>query len=97
MLFEWDETKNKINKEKHKISFETALLIFNDPYLISTLDERYDYEDERWISIGSAAGAVLLFVVNTILEDENGEEIIRIISARKAKEGERERYLQAHT
>jgi len=35
MKFEWDENKNTINKVKHKISFETASLVFNDPdYII---------------------------------------------------------------
>ena len=32
MKFEWDENKNTINKEKHKISFETAAYVFDDPY-----------------------------------------------------------------
>ena len=32
MKFEWDEDKNIINKEKHKISFETAAYVFDDPY-----------------------------------------------------------------
>lgn len=34
MKFEWDESKNVINKEKHKISFETAVYVFSDPYYI---------------------------------------------------------------
>lgn len=40
MKFEWDENKNIINKEKHKISFETAAYVFDDPYYI----EMYDFE-----------------------------------------------------
>lgn len=40
MKFEWDEEKNIINKEKHKISFETAAYVFGDPYYI----EMFDFE-----------------------------------------------------
>ena len=40
MKFEWDEDKNIINKEKHKISFETAVYVFDDPYYI----EMFDFE-----------------------------------------------------
>ena len=36
MKFEWDEHKNFINKEKHKISFETAAYVFEDPYYIES-------------------------------------------------------------
>ena len=40
MKFEWDEHKNFVNKEKHKISFETAAHVFDDPNYI----EMYDFE-----------------------------------------------------
>ena len=40
LQFEWDEEKNRINREKHGISFETALYVFQDEYFI----EMYDFE-----------------------------------------------------
>lgn len=91
MKFEWSENKNRTNKKKHGISFEVAKLIFDDPCLISVLDKRFD--EERWYSIGSSS-EIMLFVAHTVEVNENGEEIIRIISARKAQKSERERYLQ---
>ena len=38
MNFEWDEDKNTINKEKHKISLETAAYVFTDSYYIEMFD-----------------------------------------------------------
>jgi uncharacterized DUF497 family protein len=96
MYFEWDKKKNKANIQKHAVSFDSAKLIFDDPHLLSVLDNRYGYEEERWHSIGSAMSLVILFVAHTVRVDKNGEEVIRIISARKAKESERKRYLQNH-
>lgn len=94
MYFEWDENKNKINIEKRGISFEVAKLIFNDPNILSIIDDRYSV-DERWISLGNAAGITILYVAHTYEEDQYGEEVIRIISARKATKSERKRYIQS--
>lgn len=97
MYFEWDEKKNKINIQKHGVSFDIAKLVFDDPHLLSILDHRFNCQEERWCTIGSAAGRVLLLVVHTVQENEHGEEIIRIISARKAEKSERRAYLQNHS
>ena len=35
MNFEWDENKNKLNQQKHGISFEEVKTIFNDPLALS--------------------------------------------------------------
>lgn len=90
--FVWDENKNNLNKQKHKVSFETAVRIFNDPCLYvefdeknSTLDEaRYDYT-----GIIDVGGMPVLYVVAT----EAGEKT-RIISARKATAKEVSKYEQ---
>jgi uncharacterized protein len=87
--FEWDNKKNIKNKRKHGISFELASLIFHDSCLISMPDHRHN--EERWQSIGQIDG-VIIYVAHTIGEDENAEEIIRIISARKATPSEERRY-----
>lgn len=91
LIFEWDEYKNQINEKKHGITFEGASLIFRDPFLISILDDRFYYEEERWQSIGSVQN-ITIFVAHTFGENDNGEEIIRIITARAATPSEAKRY-----
>ena len=91
MRFEWDESKNTSNKEKHGISFESAQEVFDDPFHLSVIDHRYDYCEERWISIGQTV-AVQVVVVAHLYFDEEGEEHIRIISARTAASSERRQY-----
>ena len=88
MRFDWDENKNEANKRKHAISFETARLVFNDPLRTSVPDEHPD--GDRWHTLGTVDGVVLLLVVHTYREED--EEIIRIISARKATAPERRHY-----
>ena len=82
MRFVWDEGKSRRNLAKHKISFETALLVFEDPYAISSPDRIVDGE-ERWLTLGLASGIVVLVVAHTYGE-KDGEEMIRLISARRA-------------
>jgi hypothetical protein len=93
MRFVWDETKNRRNRAKHKVTFETASLVFDDPHAISTLD-RIDEGEERWQTLGLAGGIVVLLVAHTFRGD-SGEEVIRIISARKATPQERKAYEEA--
>jgi uncharacterized DUF497 family protein len=91
---EWDADKNRSNQKKHAgIDFETASRIFADPRLMLRKDRVVDGE-QRWHGIGSVRKAVLL-VVHVYREEElDGEEIIRIISAREADPRERRVYLE---
>jgi uncharacterized DUF497 family protein len=82
VLFVWDDLKNRLNRRKHGISFELAARIFADPSAVS-YGERIVDAEERWHTIGLAGGIALLLVVHTV-EQEDGEEKIRIISTRKA-------------
>jgi uncharacterized DUF497 family protein len=82
MRFEWDDGKNRRNLVKHDVRFETAVLVFDDPYALTQRDESSDDED-RWITIGAIGLGAVLLVVHTCFE-RDGEEIIRIISARAA-------------
>lgn len=91
MRFEWDEAKNSANQAKHGISFEEGKEIFEDPLHISLLDARFGYFEERWITIGAAGKQALLVAANLSFTAE-GEEVIRIISARKAAPQERMQY-----
>lgn len=90
LCFEWDEAKNRTNIVKHGISFETAKLVFEDPHVVS-FPERNVEGEERWQSLGCAGSVVILTVAHT-LNDTEGNEVIRIISARKASPTERRRY-----
>jgi uncharacterized DUF497 family protein len=90
MVFAWDETKGRTNRRKHGVSFETAVRVFDDPDAVSYLDRIVDGE-ERWHTLGLVGGIVILLVVHTI-EVQNGEEEVRIISARKASSRERTLY-----
>jgi uncharacterized protein len=91
--FEWDEAKNRSNKKKHGIDFETAQLIFDDPHCISFV-ERVSNGEERWHAIGSIENIIVIVVVHTYRE-EVSDEVIRIISARRATRHERKLYAQA--
>jgi uncharacterized DUF497 family protein len=90
MIFAWDDNKNRINRRKHGVSFEAAARVFDDPRAVSYV-ERVVEGQERWHTIGLAGGITVLLVVHTV-EEENGEEKIRIISARKTDPGERALY-----
>lgn len=84
--FDWDPAKNTGNIAKHGIGFEQAVRIFEGPVVTAT-DDRHEYGEIREISLGKLDGMVVLVVVHT---DRNG--VTRIISARRANRGERERY-----
>jgi len=90
MLFAWDEKKSRVNRRKHGVSFEAAVRVFEDSTAVSYV-ERVTSGEVRWHTIGSAGGIVILLVVHTV-EEHNGEEEIRIISARKAARSERTLY-----
>ncbi len=95
MQFTWDEQKNRANRRKHGISFETAALVFDDQYHLSTQDREVEGE-LRWQTIGMVQGKLILLVAHTLSEsvDEVKEEVVRIISARKATSQERSIYAQ---
>lgn len=85
MIYEWDPQKNQENLRKHDITLEDAREVFDDEYRIEELDDR-DYGEERWTTIGRIS-AGFVFVVYTFRDD-----VIRLISARKAKIDEQQRY-----
>ena len=89
----WDPRKARANLRDHKVSFDLAQRVFGDPEIMSRRDP-YPGE-ERWQSIGrpSSASEVVLFVVHTEpVRRSEGEEVGRIISARKATAHERRAY-----
>ncbi len=86
MNFEWDENKNKQNNDKHDIDFNEAKEIFEDEDRINYPDERKDYGEKRWITIGK----VLDFIYTVVYTLRSG--VVRIISARRANKKERDWY-----
>jgi uncharacterized DUF497 family protein len=90
ITFEWDEQKNLDNFTKHGIDFETAKEIFEDP-LVYRFIERIEDGEERWHAYGIVNGFTILMAVYTTTDDVNNE-VIRIISARKASASERRLY-----
>ncbi|MCS7037636.1 MAG: BrnT family toxin [Saprospiraceae bacterium] len=87
MDYEWDEAKNQINVEKHKVGFEEARTVFDDPYAIEL--EATHKGEYRLIRIGKTASHIILIVVYTLRGT-----VIRLISARQANKSERSLYLE---
>jgi uncharacterized DUF497 family protein len=90
MQFEWNAQKDRQNQLKHRVSFETATLVFSDPHALTVAD-RIEGDEERWHTIGMAGGTLLVLVAHTFRGVE-GDERIRIFSARKATPRERQTY-----
>ena len=88
MEFEWDDTKNRANIRKHGVSFEIARRIFEGSYL-TRLDERRDYGEPRYISVGEVDGVAIIVVAHT---KRSGR--IRLISARPASRKERQAWYE---
>lgn len=88
LMYEWDERKNKINQEKHGISFENAKRVF-EGLVLQNADTRFDYNEPRFRAIGAIESLVMV-VIYTVREGS-----IRLISARLANQKEREAYHEA--
>ena len=91
MRWTWDDAKNRVNKRKHRLSFETAQFVFDDPLSAHRPDLGSD--EERWHTIGMISGVVVI-VAHTWPEPQSGShvEVGHIISARKATTHERRAY-----
>ena len=89
--FEWDDKKAAINYRKHGVRFEEAARAFDDPFAISEQD-RIENGEQRWQTMGMTGGYLLLLVAHTVRSENEGIEIVRIISARRADRKERRRY-----
>jgi uncharacterized DUF497 family protein len=85
---EWGENKNRINIARHGLDFESVKPVFDDPLSLTALDQVVDGE-QRFRTIGAALPGVVLVAHREISE---GEELVRIISARYATSQERKAY-----
>ena len=89
MKFVWDENKNQLNIKDHKVSFQEAETVFYDPNAKIIHDPEHSSEENRFIILGLSKLLKLLVVCHCYREDD---EIIRIISARKATKNETRDY-----
>ena len=88
--FTWDARKDRLNRRKHGVSFDAAMRVFDDPSHLTEQDREVQNEP-RWQTIGIVEQNVLL-VAHTVDEED---EVIRIISARKATRSERRTYAES--
>jgi len=87
MQFEWDEAKRQENLRKHGLDFKDAPELFLNPRLVK-LDTRFDYGEDRWVAIGIIKDRIVVVVY----AEDDTNEIVRIISLRKALSYERKRF-----
>lgn len=85
MEFEWDEEKRLVNIDKHGVDFLDVCRLFEEPYLMFQ-DKRRDYGEVRSLAIGHVSARLMVIVFT------KRQETIRIISARKANEREKEKF-----
>ncbi len=91
MRYEWDEAKRNLNLRQHGIDF-ADLDQFFDSDLIILEDDRYDYNETRFLAFGLLLGRLI-----AVAYTEHGEDVIRLISARKASKYETEQYYRQIT
>lgn len=89
MFFVWDETKSKSNKTKHGVSFEEAETVFYDEYARLIGDPDHSADEDRFLLLGMSAKLRVLVVVHVY---RDADDLIRIISARRATKTEKKKY-----
>jgi uncharacterized DUF497 family protein len=86
-IYEWDEKKAKQNLRKHRVPFDEAETVFDDPLSITIRDPDHSEAEERFIDIGQSDKGRILVVSYT----ERGLRT-RLIMARLATRAERKKY-----
>lgn len=89
IVFEWDERKAEQNERKHGISFQEAQTAFEDDHARLTHDPDHSQDEDRYILLGMSAVLRILVVCHVYRENN---EVIRLISARKATKQEQQQY-----
>jgi hypothetical protein len=92
MGYIWDSAKDALNRKKHGLSLEAAIPVLEDPESYFWIDDRYDYDEERIITLGLSKQGVLVVISTEITKAEDDEKTIRIISVRKAVGAETDWY-----
>lgn len=89
ITFEWDDRKNALNKQKHGVSFQEAVIVFVDENALVLPDTEHSYAENRFVILGLSSAMRILVVCHCYREQSN---VIRIVSARKATKDERLQY-----
>jgi hypothetical protein len=89
LRFDWDPKKNRENQRDHKVSFGEAETAFADEHGLLMADPDHSEDEDRFILLGLSATLRLLVVCHTYRQED---EVIRLISARKADRSERAHY-----
>ena len=89
IIFSWDKTKAKSNFIKHKISFEEAKTVFDDGNARLIYDPEHSKSEDRFILLGLSCNLKILTIIHCYKDGENN---IRIISARKSTKSETIQY-----
>ncbi len=87
--FEWDENKNSLNKKKHGIAFKEAQTVFSDENALLLHDPDHSQAEDRFILLGLSSNIQMLVVCHCYRKND---EVMRIISARKATRSEQKQY-----
>ncbi len=90
LSFEWDERKNRANTSKHRVSFEEARTVFYDEEALLLADPGHSNKEDRFILLGMSGFLRTIVVCHCYRK----QEVIRIISARRANRQERDQYLK---
>jgi len=93
LKFEWDPEKARINEAKHGVAFSEACYVFTDESALSLLNGEHSEKEERWITLGKIREGKLILVIHTF-RNIKGNEVVRIISARKPTKREEGQYFQ---
>lgn len=89
LVFEWDDRKEKANRKKHGVSFEEARTAFYDEDALVFSDPDHKEDEDRFILLGLSLKPRVVVVCHCFRENES---VIRLISARKADDGEEQEY-----
>ena len=87
MRYEWDEAKRHANLRKHGIDFAGIERVFAGP-TFTILDDRFEYDEPRFLTFG------LLRSQAIVVAHTESDEVIRLISARKANKDEEAQYFK---
>jgi len=87
--FEWDAIKNETNKKKHGVSFEDAQTVFFDRFAMEFFDPEHSHDEDRFLLLGQSFSFRTLMVCHCYRQRN---DVIRIVSARKATAKERSKY-----
>jgi len=90
LRFEWHPKKSASKRREHGVSFEEAVAVFYDDRALLIADPDHSDDEDRFVPLGLSSALRLLVVCHCDREDD---EIIRIISARKATASERQQYI----